>query len=92
MRLSEKQINTLRSLEMMINLTHYSAFIGKRTKYGDSPHPNNAWGYTAIYLKKNPTPFTLAEIVQHCEALGCDSEIAFAEFIVLNEKHIEQDV
>lgn len=92
MRLSEKQISMLRSLEKMINLTHYSAFIGRRTKYGDAPHPNDAWGYTKIYLKKNPIPFSLAEIVKHCEGLGCESEIAFAEFIVLNDKHIEQDV
>ena len=87
----QPKIEVIRQLEKMINLTHYSAFIGRRTRYGDSPHPKDAWGYTKLYLKKNGTPFSLDDIVRQCEKLGCENEIGFAEFIVLNDKHIQQE-
>ena len=90
--MNQNQLASLRSLETMINLTHYSAFIGKKTKYGDKPHKHNpAWGWTKVYLAQNPTPSDIGEIVATFKALACDNEIAAAEFIVLNDRYIQQD-
>lgn len=89
--MSNKTIEAIRQLEVMINLTHYSAYIGRKTKYGDRPHQKDVWGHTRKYLTSFPSEATFDEVKALFESVGCDSEIEAAQWIVVNDKHITQD-
>lgn len=82
-----KKLKTIGQLSEMINLVDFSAYIGRRTKYGDKPH-SEPWGYTRKYLATYPVPISLPNLIALFEGVGCHNEVQAAEWIVLNDKHI----
>jgi len=63
--------------------------VGKKTKYGTRPHPNDAWGYTKELLVKRGEEATIEAVTSLFAEMDISDEIAASKWLIVNMNYEE---
>jgi hypothetical protein len=75
----------LKQLSEKLDLIAYADVVGRKTKYGERPGPND-WHYTRAFVEKY-SPCTPDDVIALFREAGADNDVE-AMFHVVNSQHL----